>query len=210
MAETLDVQIRTSRGKRQARKQRRSGVIPAVLYGHGEGTVSLSVPAEQLEAALRHGSRVVELRGAVNDIALIKELQWDTWGTHVLHLDFARVSKDETVEVESPIVLRGEAPGQREGGVLQHLLHSARIRCLVTAIPEKLEVSINHLQLNQALAVRDLVPPPGVEILADKDEIVVQCSPPAEEKEEEPVAAEGAEPEVIGRKAAEEEEAEET
>ena len=79
------------------------------------------MPADELETALRHGSRLVSLTGAVNESAFIRELQWDTWGTHIVHVDFTRISEHEIVEVRVPVELRGEAPGVREGGVVvQH------------------------------------------------------------------------------------------
>lgn len=208
MAEKLQVAIRDTRGKRNARRLRRDGKIPAVLYGHGQECVSLSVPLEQVQAAVRHGSRLVDLQGAVSETALIRDLQWDTFGLEVLHLDFARVSADERIEVTVSIELRGEAPGVKEGGVLQQPLHEVLVDCLAIAIPDKLQLSINGLKLGDVLHVRDLKVPQGVSVLTDADEILAQCVKPAEETEGE-AAAEGAEPELIGRKAEAEEEEEE-
>lgn len=199
MAEVLNVQLRETRGKRANRRLRAAGAIPAVLYGHGEQTLSLSVPADQLDAALRHGSRLVTLSGAVSDQAFIRELQCDTWGTNVLHVDFTRISAHERVEVQVPLELRGEAPGVREGGVVEHLLHQVRLECEATQIPDKLEVSINQLQLNGSITTGQLELPGTAKIL-DADAVVVQCAVPATLPEEEIAAAEVAEPEVIGRK----------
>ena len=117
MADVLQVEMRETRGKRNARRMRNAGTVPAVLYGHGGPVVSLSVPVEQLDSAIRHGSRVVELAGAVKEGALIQDLQWNTWGNEVLHVDFARVALDERVTVTLNLELRGEAPGIKEGGV---------------------------------------------------------------------------------------------
>jgi large subunit ribosomal protein L25 len=206
--EVLNVKGRDTHGKRNARRMRRAGTVPAILYGHGEKCVSLTVPSDELEAAVRHGHRVVDLKGVVNETARIRELQWDTWGAHVLHVDLVRASKDEVVEEKVSILLRGEAPGVKEGGVLKQGLHEVRIRCRVSAIPERIECNINHLALNAMLKVADLTPPEGVEIISDADQIVVQVVPPAEIPEEEAPAAEGAEPEVIGRKPSDEEETE--
>ena len=111
MAELLQVELRDSRGKRNARRNRRSGKLPAVLYGHGQETVSLLVSSERFLAAVRHGARLVKLSGAVEDQAFIREIQWDTWGLHALHVDFTRVSEHEKVQVEVTVELRGEAPG---------------------------------------------------------------------------------------------------
>lgn len=204
----LNVQLRPLRGKLNARRLRRAGSIPAVLYGHGKETVALSVSAEQLDAAVRHGARLVNLIGAVREQAFVREVQWDTWGTHILHVDLTRVSEHEKVEVQVAVELRGESPGVKEGGVIEQHLHQVTIECEVASIPEKLLVNINHLKLGDTITVSGLELPPTARVLGDPDAIVVACVVPAAEVEEEAVPAEGAaEPEVIGRKAEEEEEA---
>ena len=154
--------------------------------------------------ALRHGSRVVELAGDVKDQALIRDLQMDTWGVDVLHVDFTRVKAGEKITVEVALELRGEAPGVREGGVIEHVMHAVQVECPVTAVPEKLEVNINNLQLLESISVSQIEVPEGVTIQADAEAIVVQCNEPVAELEED-VAGETAEPEVIGRKAEDEE-----
>src|SRR5690349_18533126 len=100
MAEALNVKKRETRGKRNAKRMRYAGTIPAVLYGHGEETKSLTVVADEMALVVRHGGRVVELKGAVNEKAFIRAMQWDTFGTEVLHVDFTRVSEHERVEVK--------------------------------------------------------------------------------------------------------------
>jgi large subunit ribosomal protein L25 len=202
MAESLTVEKRTSRGKRHSKRIRLGGAIPAVLYGHGEEAVSLSVPHDAFVAALRHGTRLVELQGAVRESALIRDLQWDTYGTAVLHIDFARVSADEKVQVTVPVELRGQAAGARAGGVIQHSVHSIEIECLATAIPEKILVKINNLEINASILVGQIELPTGVTLLSDPDAVAVQCvEPTAEEEAAEGLPGEAAEPEVIGRKA---------
>lgn len=210
MAEVLTVQRRQDQGKHAAKRLRKAGRVPAVLYGHGQENVHLAVPVEQVDAALRHHSRVVQLSGEINEQALIRELQWDVYGLKVLHIDFARVSSDEKVRVTVAIELRGEAPGVREGGTIEHYLHEVEIECLVATIPEKLLVSVNQLNVGGALKVSDLDLPPNTKLLADPEAIVVQCVERAALEEElQPAAAAAGEPEVIGRKPSEEEEAEE-
>ena len=205
MAETMNVQLRDSRGKRQARRLRKAGSIPAVLYGHGEETISLSVPAEQFEAAVRHASRLVMLTGAVSQQAFIRDLQWDVWGTHVLHVDFTRISAHEKVEVELQVELRGEAPGLKEGGVVEQLLHQVEMECEATSIPERVYVNINHLNLGESITLGDLEIPENASVLGEPERVVVQCVEPVAVPEEEVAEAEEAEPEVIGRKPEEEE-----
>lgn len=204
MAEVLNTQPREMHGTRNTRRLRRKGMVPAVLYGHGLDVVSLAVSHDEIEAAMRHGSRLVELRGAANDTALIRDVQWDPLGTDVLHLDFARVSADERIEVTVHVELRGEAPGQKEGGIVQQPLHEVEIECPAVAIPDKLQISINSLKVGGELLVKDLKLPEGVTMLTDLEEVLVHCVLPTEE-DETAGAAEGAEPELIGRKAADEE-----
>jgi large subunit ribosomal protein L25 len=208
MSDTLKVEVRETRGKRHARRLRQSGAVPAILYGHGEANLSLSIPLDQVKSAVRHGARVVDLAGAVTEKAFIRDLQWDTFGLEVLHLDLARVSADEKVEVEVVVELRGESPGAKEGGVVSQVLHQVSVESLVTAIPDKLSLSINGLALNQSLTAADIELPPGTTLVTPGETIVVQCVVPKAEEEAAPLA-EGAEPELIGRKP-DEDEAEES
>lgn len=200
MAEVLNVEVRELTGKRNNRRLRRSGSIPAILYGHGEDCVSLTVPADQLDAAIRHGSRVVELQGGATESALIRELHWDTYGKYVLHVDFTRVSADERIEVTLSIELRGQAPGTKNGGIVEQVVREIAVECLAAAIPEKLTMRINALELDGSLTVADFEPIDGVKLLVADDLVIAQCVLPTEAPEEEAGPATGAEPEVIGRK----------
>lgn len=210
MAEALNVKMRDTRGTRHARRMRRQGTIPAVLYGHGQETHSLVVAADEMAAVVRHGGRVVELRGAVNEKALIRDLQWDVYGTAVQHVDFARVSEHERIEVKVGVELRGQAAGVKDGGVVEHFAHEIEIECEALSIPERIEVNINDLKVGDSITAADLQLPPGVKLISDDEAVIVQCvEARAEEEEEEAAAAASAEPEVIGRKPEEEGEAEE-
>lgn len=206
MSEELKVEIRSEQGKLNNRRLRAAGRIPAVLYGHGQDNLSLSVSADDFRLVLRHGSRLVSLTGAVNDSAFVRELQWDTWGTHLLHIDFTRISLDEKVEVEVEIGLRGEAPGVREGGVVQQLMHQVQISCPAGSIPDRLWVKINELKLDGEILASDLELPAGATLLDEPDQVVVQCTVPTEVDEEGTGVSGPAEPEVIGGKKEEEEE----
>jgi large subunit ribosomal protein L25 len=123
----------------------------------------------------------------------------------VLHVDFARVSEHERVEVTVPVELRGQAPGVKAGGVVQHFVHEVTIECEAVSIPEKVALSIKDLQVDGELKASDIQLPEGAKLLSDPDVVVAQCVLPTEEEEEAAPATEGAEPELIGRKAAEEE-----
>jgi large subunit ribosomal protein L25 len=169
----------------------------------------LTLSAEELEAAVRHGSRLVNLTGAVSERAFIRDLQWDTFGLHLLHADLTRVSEHELVEVTVAIELRGEAPGVREGGVILHLVHELQMQCEVGLIPDKLHVNINHLKLGDSITVAQVEVPAGSKVFAEAEDIVVECIMPAVEEEEAPAEPLAGEPEIIGRKKEEEGEAEE-
>ncbi len=199
MSETLEVESRELRGKRNNRRLRAGGKIPAVLYGHGQESVSLAVPAEKFDTMVRHGSRMVTLSGAVNESAFIRECQWDTWGDHVVHVDFTRISAHEKVQVQVVVELRGEAPGLRAGGVLKQLIHHIEVECEAGNIPEKLSLSVNELELNGSITVAQLALPSGAAALVEPGKAIVQCVEVVEEPDEEADAGE-VEPEIIGRK----------
>ena len=204
MAEVLSVEVRKNRGTRNARQLRRAGKVPAVLYGHAQETISLAVPVEQMDAVVRHGTRVVELAGAVSQQAFILQLQWDTWATHILHVDFTRISAHERVRVQVALELRGEAPGVKEGGLVEQTRHELDYECEAASIPEKLIVNINNLKLGESITVAQLELSDGAAVLNPPETVVVQCVEPAAVPEEEELGGEEAEPEVIGRKAEEE------
>jgi large subunit ribosomal protein L25 len=210
MSELLHVKNRKTIGKRNNRRLRRAGRLPAVLYGHGEEAVSLTLAADELEASLRHGAKVVDLDGAASGKALLQDVQWDTFFQHVLHVDLLRVRAGEKVKVEVPLELRGEAPGSREGGLIEQMVHSLEIEVALDVIPDKLHLNINQLQIGDQLTAHDIEDlPAGARILDDLDTMIVHCVQPAAE-EEEAVAEEAvAEPEVIGKGKEEEEEGEE-
>jgi large subunit ribosomal protein L25 len=202
MSDSLQVEIREAHGKKRVRRLRQAGTIPAVLYGEGRDTVSLSIPADQVAAALRHGARLVDLQGAVSEKAFVRELQWDTFGTNVLHIDLTRVSETTMLRIKVSVELRGTAAGINEGGVIELHVHELDIECRATQIPDKIVVNVNDLHLDQSISVADLKPPEGVEFLSDPETVVVACVAPRDE-EDMLSASGGAEPEVIGRKAGE-------
>jgi len=211
MAELLHVEKRTTSGKRNNVRLRRNGKLPAVLYGHGEESVSLALAADELESSLRHGAKVVDLDGAATGKALLQDVQWDTFFHQVLHVDLLRVRAGERVTVDVPIELRGESPGVANGGLLEQLVHSVEIEVALDVIPEKLHVKINKLEIGGHLTVKDIVDlPVGAKVNLDDDELIVHCVMPAAE-EEEAAAEEGVavEPEVIGKGKEDEEESEE-
>jgi large subunit ribosomal protein L25 len=208
MAELLHVKKRNIFGKRNNVRLRRDGRLPAVLYGHGEEAVSLTLGADEVEASLRHGAKVVDLDGDASGKALLQDVQWDTFFQHVLHVDLLRVRAGERVTIDVPVELRGEALGARDGGIVEQMIHSIEIEVALDVIPDKLHLNINQLEIDGHLTAKDITDlPEGAKILSDEDAVIVHCVKRELEEEEAP-AEEGAaaEPEVIGKGKEEEEE----
>lgn len=201
MTDVLHVAIRKELGTGQVRRLRRAGQTPAILYGHGEQNVNLAIPTAEVDAALRHGRKLVELQGGVREKALIRAVQWDCYGSEVLHIDLTRVSEQERVQVTVSLELKGEAPGAKQGGIVDHHLFDVEIECPAGEIPDKLVASIRNLQLGQSLVLADVPLPPHVTLLTPSDSLVVSCAAQIPTAEAEEVAAAGPdEPEVIGRR----------
>jgi large subunit ribosomal protein L25 len=208
MSELLHVKKRDAFGKRNNIRLRRDGRLPAVLYGHEEEALSLTLAADEFEASIRHGAKVVDLDGDASGKALLQDIQWDTFFQHVLHVDLLRVKAGQRVTVDVPVELRGEAPGVRDGGIIEQMIHSLEIEVALDLIPDKLHLNINHLDIDGQLTAKDIEDlPEGAKILSDDDAMIVHCIMRAEEEEEAP-AEEGAaaEPEVIGKGKEEDEE----
>ncbi len=182
------------------RRLRADGRIPAVLYGHGKENINLQADVREVEKLVRESHHVVELRGAVNESALVREVQWNSLGSDVLHLDLARIDATEMIEVELTIELRGIAPGTREGGIVRQLVHEVSLKCPANKLPDVLEVSINDLKLDGSITAAELEIPSEAELLIESDTVLVTCELPLVIEEPEVETAEGAEPEVIGRK----------
>lgn len=209
----LVAQTRTVQGTRAARRLRKQGLVPAVIYGHKEKTVAVTLPVDEVGKVIRHGIHVVDVQSDQKvEKALIREVQWDHLGKEILHVDFARVAADERIVVSVPLEIRGTPQGIGAGAVLDQPMHSLAVECLAISIPESIRVNVGELQIGHVVHVRDLVLPPGVKPMADGDAVVVQLKAALVEAEAPaaPVeAAEQAEPEVIGRQRVAEEEGEE-
>lgn len=200
MSEVLHVKKRTALGKRNNRKLRQSGHVPAVLYGHGEDSISLSVSSEEFGATLRHGSRVVDLDGDVQAQVLLQDVQWDTFFQYVLHVDMLRVIAGEKITISVSLETRGVAPGASEG-VVELLVRELEIEVTPANVPEKLHLNINHLEMDQTLSAADIEDlPEGATILSDTSKPLVQCVARAIEKDEDEMETGAVEPEVIGAK----------
>ncbi|MGH7379524.1 MAG: 50S ribosomal protein L25 [Candidatus Methylomirabilales bacterium] len=212
----LVAERRTERRKAAAKRLRRAGRIPAVLYGEGEPLL-LSVSPKALQGVLEAGENViinlqVKMDGGVESRkVLVKELQIDPVREMPLHADFLGISMTRVIAVKVPVELTGIPVGvTTKGGILEHALWELEVKCLPAAIPERVTLDVSALDLGDALHVKDLKVPEGVVVEADPEQVVAMVSAPRVEAEE-PVTPEvPAEPELVGRKAeAEEPEGEE-
>src|SRR5438270_4751647 len=170
MSQTAQVtaKARSELGSRANKRLRDSGFIPGVIYGHKEAVVPVTLPKKEVVGHLNHGAHLFDLAvDGKSEKVLVKEVQYDHLGMEVLHVDFARVSLDEKVEVTVSLELRATPKGEAEGGVLQQIINELEIECLVTDIPEMILYNVSEMVLDSVLHIRDLQLPPGVRVLQD-------------------------------------------
>jgi large subunit ribosomal protein L25 len=213
---TLSAEARNDRGKGVARKLRAAGRVPGVVYGHGREPQSLSLVARDLDKLLSHiaaGSTVIELSlGRATTKTLIREIQRHPFKKQILHIDFMELVAGEKVIVDIPLVFVGIPEGVRlSGALLEQIVHSIEVNVDPSNIPNHIDVDVTNLAMGHSLHVRDLVLPPGLEVLTDEDTTICAVIAPRAVVEE-TAAAEGdaaaavGEPELI-RKAKEDDEA---
>jgi large subunit ribosomal protein L25 len=195
MADNVDLQAkpREERGKNAARRLRASGMLPAVLYGDGDGSsTALAVPDRVVDYTLQHmGDNAlydIDL-GAGGSTARIVDVQRDPVSGRLLHVDFAPVDMLERIEVTVPLHVVGEAPGTEEGGVLQQVAYEVQIETLPGDIPQELTLDISSLGMNENLTLADLRLPDGITLISDPEEVAAIVTAPTEITEEDLEAA---------------------
>jgi large subunit ribosomal protein L25 len=198
----VTVEPRERLGSRYAARLRKSGRLPAVIYGHQKDPVHVAIDTKQLTTLVFDNAHLLEVKLAdAAEPCLIKDVQWDYLGKEIIHVDLTRVDLSETVEVEVGVELIGEAVGlKEEGAFLDHQVSSLTIECRADSIPELIEVDVSELGVDQAITVADLKLPEGVKCTMDEDTIIAQVTIAEEETEPTEAGAESAEPEVIGKK----------
>jgi large subunit ribosomal protein L25 len=208
----LNAEIRTA-VKKHAKAVRAEGNVPGVYYAHGEQNLTIQVPRPSLNPVIYTSETHIinlTLQDGTTKKCILRDVQFDPVTDRPIHFDLQGLREDEELTVEVPVALvGGTAAGIQEGGILQHIIHKLRISCLPRNIPEKIEVNVSGLGINDFVHVRDLNIP-DVTVLENPDSPVAGVVPPTVHKEEEVVAeapAEIQEPEVVGKgKKAEEEE----
>src|SRR5438477_13076502 len=165
MAQTAQITAkpRAELGSRANKRLRDAGMIPGVIYGHKEAVVPVTLPKKETVNHLEHGAHVFNLAlEGKSETVLVKEVQYDHLGIEVIHVDFARVSLDEKVEVTVPLELKGDPKGEKDGGVLQQIINELQVECLVTDIPDKIVHNVSEMALDDVVHVKDLQLPSGV------------------------------------------------
>ena len=206
---SLKAEIREDTGTKSAVKLRGQGRLPAVVYGHKEKPVAVSLDERTLVEGLHRGHRLIDVQiGRKKEKMIIKDLQYDYLGKEIIHVDLMRVDITELIKVTVPIELKGKARGTHEGGIIEGHADHLEVECKATDIPELILVSIKDLRVGDSLHVGDIELPEGVKLVSDASMLLVTCglvvaAKSTEELEEEMPAA----PEVIGE--AEEEASEE-
>ncbi|MEX5215633.1 MAG: 50S ribosomal protein L25 [Nitrospiraceae bacterium] len=210
----VEAGIRDRGGKGVARQLRRSGKIPAVLYGQGECLLLTMSPDALVNIVKSHAATTalisVTLAGTVSGAktrtALLRDFQVDPVTGEVLHADLFEVSMDKVIRIKVPLTLVGGTPaGLKEGGVLHHNLRELHVECLPSQIPDAIQVDASALNIGQGIHVKELQAVEGVRILDDPDQMVVSVAVPMSEAKLEALLTTGAaaepgkEPEVMAK-----------
>lgn len=202
---SLTVEPRENLGKQGAKQLRRSGWIPAVIYGGEADSVPVKINEQNLEYLLRHThlTTLIDLtiEGGESTKALVRDAIRHPLTDQLVHIDLLRVTERSRVHISVPVELIGEPVGIEEGGVLDHVLHELSIECAAMNIPDTITVDVSGLSIGDNVSVSDLEVPDGIRVLTDSDQTVATVSYPeiiTEETEEEEEGEELTEPELVG------------
>ena len=207
----LTLSPRQPGGSRATRRLRRAGRVPGVLYGGNAGPVPFEVDERELRHALAARGAVVELTlDGTSTPAVLKDAQHHAVRGETLHVDFLRVRLDQAIQATVVLELVGadDAPGVREGGVLEHVTREVTIEALPGDIPETVQHDVSQMQINDTLTLAAVTPPPGVTLVDDLEETVIATLTPPNvdaEAEEEELEAETERVGEVGEGAGEEE-----
>jgi large subunit ribosomal protein L25 len=204
---TLEVEERTERGTRATRRLRRDGYVPGVVYGGTgqENATSFKVNARVLRQVLVDGSALIDLQVDGKKLpVIVKDRQLDPVRDELIHIDLLEVRLDEKIQTQVGVQIEGveEAPGVKEGGVLEHVTHQLNIEALPTAIPEAIVIDVSGMEIAATMHLSEVTAPEGVEFLDDPEEtIIATVVVPTEVEEPEEIEEET---ELVGEEAAEE------
>ncbi len=198
MSKTVSITAakREELGSANARRIRRAGQVPAVVYGHGQPATAITVSPEDADKATAHNGLIeINCSCGAKKLAVVKEVQRHPINPGILHIDFQEVKMDEMIHSVIPVITEGEAVGTKQGGQLEQVIMELEVKSLPTNMPEEIIVNVSELELNQAIHVRDLKLPEGVTAVTDESLIVAHVRAPKAEAVEETAEApaEGAE-----------------
>ncbi|MFK7817646.1 MAG: 50S ribosomal protein L25 [Planctomycetaceae bacterium] len=202
VAATFEVEKRDKLGSAEARRLRRRNMCPGNLYGGGKDPLAFAVSQDQVRGLLNTGTRIVDISlGGQSAKALVRELQWDVYSTHVTHIDLLRVDATQRVDVEVSLEPKGVAPGVIAGGKLVQSLRRLELNCTALEIPEAIQIPINDLEIGDTVTLADLNLGEDVTIELPLTTTILQIEAPSEESDEDLTATESGpvEPEVIGK-----------
>ncbi len=203
---TLTAQTRERTGSRYCKRIREAGGLPAVVYGRGKDPVSITLDAKDAVTHIHKGEKVFELAmGDARQHVLLKDLQYDHLGTNIVHADLTRVELTDRVDVTVAVHYVGDAKGlKKAGAVMMHPTTELELNVMVSNLPDFVEVDVSGMDVGDAIHASEVqLPLDTMKLLTDEDAVVAQIILKAEEPEEgeeAEVAADGAEPEVIGEK----------
>lgn len=204
---TLAVADRSERGTRANKRLRREGFVPGVIYGGSDGeSHSFKVGTRELRHVLVDGSALIDVTidGAKSLPVIVKDVQHHPVRNEVVHIDFLEVRLDEKIQSQVQVHVEGaeEAPGVREGGVLEQVTHQLNIEALPTAIPDAIVVDVSGMEIAATMALSEVTAPEGVTFLDDLEETVIASVvvPTEVEQDTEGVEEETA---LVGEEAAE-------
>lgn len=187
---TLTVHRREPDGSRAVRRLRRAGRVPGVLYGAGEESLSFDVDARELRIALAASGAVLDLSvdGGKASPVVLKEAQRDPVRGETTHVDLLRVRLDTAIHAVVSLELVGteDAPGVKQGGVLEHVTRELNVEALPTAIPESIVYDVSAMEIGETVTLESVQPPQGVTLLDDLETVVATLSPPRLQTEAEP------------------------
>jgi large subunit ribosomal protein L25 len=200
----LDVKSRAARGSRAARRLRRENRVPGVVYGGKDGPIGFDADARELRIALASSGAVLDLSidGERATPVVLKETQRDPVRGATVHVDLLRVRLDQAIHAVVPLELRGvdDAPGVKEGGVLEQVVRELNVEALPTAIPEAVIHEIGEMQIGETIPLAAIAMPEGVTLLDETEDVVVATlSPPRLQMEVEEELE--AETELVGEEA---------
>lgn len=178
-AELRDSAKNKGTGSRVSRRLRAAGRVPAVIYGHKQAVQPVCLTRENVALIMKRGSHVVGLEiGGNTETVLVRHIQWDHLGTEIIHLDFFRADLTEQIESDVRVETRGEAPGVKEGGLLDLVHHTIKVRSRTDNLPDVIKIDVSNLHLGQSIHVKELQLPEGVTVLAPGDEVLVHLIRP--------------------------------